>query len=143
MGTPVASLVGGALIGLSASALLLLAGRVAGISGIVGGLLLPRRGELGWRVAFVGGLLVGGLLVAWLVPGSIVPRKGPAPVWLLAVAGLLVGFGTQLAGGCTSGHGVCGLSRFSRRSLVAVVTFMVTGGLAVYLVRHVLPRLVS
>ncbi len=143
MTTPVASLVGGALIGLSASALLVLTGRVAGISGIVGGLLVPRRGEVGWRVAFVGGLLLGGLLVARLVPGSVAPRQGPSPLWLLASAGLLVGFGTQMAGGCTSGHGVCGLSRFSTRSLVAVATFMVTGGLAAYFVRHVLPRLGS
>lgn len=140
MFTPVASLVGGALIGLSASALLILNGRLAGISGIVGGLVQPARSEVGWRVAFVAGLLLGGLFVAWLVPGSVVPRQSVAPTALIAVAGLLVGFGTQLSGGCTSGHGVCGLSRFSRRSFVAVATFMATGGLATFFVRHVLTR---
>jgi uncharacterized membrane protein YedE/YeeE len=141
--TPVASLIGGAFLGLSASALLLLTGRVAGISGVVSGLLVPRRGETGWRVAFVAGLLLGGVLVAWLVPGSVSPRQSATPTWLLLAAGLLVGSGTQLSGGCTSGHGVCGLSRFSKRSLVAVTTFMLTGGLAAYFVRHVLPRLAS
>jgi uncharacterized membrane protein YedE/YeeE len=139
MFTPVASLVGGALVGLSASALLVFTGRVAGISGIAGGLVSPRRGELGWRVAFVSGLLLGGLLVARLVPGSVLPRQGGPPTAVLAFAGVLVGFGTQLGGGCTSGHGVCGLSRLSRRSLVAVVTFMLTGVLGAYLVQHLLP----
>jgi len=139
MFTPVPSLVGGALIGLSASGLLILNGRVAGISGIVGGLVPPRRGDATWRVAFIAGLLLGGLVVGWLVPGSVVPRHGVAPTALIAIAGLLVGFGTALSGGCTSGHGVCGLSRLSRRSFAAVATFMATGGLAVFLVRHVLP----
>jgi uncharacterized protein len=143
MFTPVASIVGGALIGVSASALLVLSGRVAGISGIVGGLVSPRRGELAWRVVFVAGLLIGGWLVAQLVPGSVVSRQASAPIPLLAVAGLLVGFGTQVAGGCTSGHGVCGLSRLSKRSFVAVVTFMLTGVLAAYLTQHVLPGLSS
>jgi uncharacterized protein len=138
--TPVSSLAGGALIGLSASGLLVLNGRVAGISGIVAGLAEPRRGEVAWRIAFVAGLLVGGLVVAWLVPGSVVPRQGVAPTAWVAVAGLLVGIGTQLSGGCTSGHGVCGVSRFSVRSLVAVATFMATGALAAFLVQHVLPR---
>jgi uncharacterized membrane protein YedE/YeeE len=141
MFTPFASLVGGALIGLSASALLVFAGRVAGISGIVGGLFLPARGERGWRIAFVAGLLLGSALVAQLVPGSVVPRQGVAPLSLLAAAGVLVGYGTQLGSGCTSGHGVCGLSRLSRRSFVAVATFMLTGALATYVVRHVLPGL--
>jgi uncharacterized membrane protein YedE/YeeE len=139
--TPVASLVGGALIGLSASALLVLSGRVAGISGIVGGLLQPKGGEVAWRVAFLGGLLLGGVLVQWFVPGSVVPRPGVAPNPLVAISGLLVGIGTQLGGGCTSGHGVCGLSRLSRRSLVAVATFMAAGGFSAFFVQHVLPRL--
>jgi uncharacterized protein len=139
MFTPVSSLAGGALLGLSASGLLVLNGRVAGISGIVAGLVQPMRGEIAWRIAFVAGLLVGGLVVAWLVPGSVVPRQGVAPTALVAVAGLLVGTGTQLSGGCTSGHGVCGLSRFSVRSLVAVATFMATGALAAFFVQHVLP----
>jgi len=141
MFTPVASLLGGALIGLSASALLVLNGRVAGISGIVGGIVQPRRGEVAWRVAFFSGLLLGGVIVARLVPGSIAPRQGTAPMALIALAGLLVGFGTQLSGGCTSGHGVCGVSRLSTRSIVAVVTFMTTGALAVFFVQHVLSRL--
>jgi hypothetical protein len=142
MFTPVTSLIGGALIGTSASALLILNARVAGISGIVGGLVEPRRGEVGWRVAFVAGLLLGGLVVAWLVPGSVVPRRAVAPTAFIAVAGLLVGFGTRLSGGCTSGHGVCGLSRFSKRSFVAVITFMATGGVAAFFVQHVLTKVV-
>jgi uncharacterized membrane protein YedE/YeeE len=140
MFSPIPSLVGGALIGLSASGLLVLNGRVAGISSIVGGLVQPKRGEVGWRVAFVAGLLLGGLVIGWLLPGSVVPRKGMAPTTLIAIAGLLVGFGTALSGGCTSGHGVCGLSRFSKRSFVAVATFMATGGLAVFFIQHLLPR---
>ena len=140
MFTPVASLVGGALIGLSASGLLVLNGRVAGISGILGGLVQPMRDEVAWRVAFLAGLLLGGLCIGWLVPGSIVARAGVAPTGFIAVAGLLVGFGTTLSGGCTSGHGVCGLSRFSTRSFVAVATFIATGGLAVFFIRHLLPR---
>lgn len=141
MVSPVASLIGGALIGASASALLVLNGRVAGISGIVGGLVKPERGEVAWRLAFVAGLLAGGVAIARIVPGSVVRRQGVAPAAFIAVAGLLVGVGTQLGGGCTSGHGVCGLSRFSKRSIVAVATLMTTGGLAVFFVRHVLPRL--
>jgi uncharacterized membrane protein YedE/YeeE len=140
--TPVASLAGGALIGLSASALLCLNGRVAGISGIVGGIVQPRRGEVGWRLAFVAGLLAGGLLLACLLPEVVAPRETGMPNLLVAMAGLLVGFGTQLGGGCTSGHGVCGVSRLSPRSIAAVATFMVTGALAAFLVQHVLlPRL--
>lgn len=139
--TPVAALAGGALIGLSASALLVLNGRVAGISSIVGGLVLPRPRELAWKVAFIAGLLAGGLVLAWRWPAVIAPQPAAIPGVLVAVAGLLVGFGTQLGGGCTSGHGVCGLAQGSRRSLLAVVTFMATGGLAAFFVRHVLPRL--
>jgi uncharacterized membrane protein YedE/YeeE len=139
--TPGSALLGGALIGLSASGLLALAGRVAGISGIVCGLLWPRRGETAWRAAFLAGLLVGGLLVREWAPGVLVPRAPTASAVALAVAGLMVGFGTQLGGGCTSGHGVCGLSRGSLRSAAAVLVFMTTGALAVFVSRHVLPRL--
>jgi uncharacterized membrane protein YedE/YeeE len=138
--TPVPALVGGALIGLSASGLLVLSGRVAGISGILGGLVQPKRGDVAWRFAFVAGLLFGGLVIGRLVPGSVVPRSGVAPTGLIAIAGLLVGFGTALSGGCTSGHGVCGLSRLSKRSLVAVATFIATGVIAVFLVQHLFPR---
>lgn len=130
-------LAGGALIGLSASILLVTSGRIAGISGIVGELLEPKRGEVAWRVAFLAGLLIGALLVAHLVPGSVVPRQGAGA--RMAVGGLLVGIGTQFGNGCTSGHGVCGLSRFSARSLVAVVTFMGTAAGTVFLIRHALP----
>jgi uncharacterized membrane protein YedE/YeeE len=139
--TPVASVAGGALIGLSASALLVLNGRVAGVSSIVGGILQPQRGEVAWRVAFVAGLLAGGLLLAWRLPEAVAPRQTGAHPVLLVVAGLLVGFGTQLGSGCTSGHGVCGVSRLSARSIAAVATFMMTGALAAFLVQHVLlPR---
>ncbi len=138
--TPASALAGGALIGLSASLLLVFNGRIAGISSIVGGLFAPRDG-LGWRAAFLAGLLAGGLLLAWLWPQGLAPRGPTLPIALVAAAGLMVGFGTQLGSGCTSGHGVCGLSRLSVRSLVAVVTFMATGALAVFFVRHVLPGL--
>lgn len=133
--TPLASLAGGVLIGLAASALLLLNGRVAGISGITAGLLGFERGDSGWRAAFVGGLACGGLLLAWLAPASVhdgLLRSAPA----IAAAGFLVGFGARLSNGCTSGHGLCGLSRLSPRSFVAVATFMVTGAATVFAVNH-------
>jgi uncharacterized membrane protein YedE/YeeE len=127
------------LIGLSASLLLLANGRVAGISGVVGSLLAPVRGDVAWRVLFFGGLLTGGLLLAWLRPVSF---AAPAPLKaggaaLLVAAGLLVGFGARLGNGCTSGHGVCGISRGSTRSIAATLTFMATGVLTVFLARHV------
>ncbi|MHB8420554.1 MAG: YeeE/YedE family protein [Myxococcales bacterium] len=133
--TPLASLEGGLLIGLAASALLLVNGRVAGISGIVAGLLGPERGDALWRAAFVAGLLAGGLLVAALLPGAAhsgLVRSAPA----IAAAGFLVGTGARLANGCTSGHGLCGLSRLSPRSLVAVLTFIATGAATVFAVGH-------
>ncbi|QDE84006.1 YeeE/YedE family protein [Myxococcus xanthus] len=133
-------LLGGALIGLSASLLLLANGRVAGISGVVGSLLAPVRGDVAWRVLFFAGLLAGGLLLSWLRPGSFPAPSAPSAggLWLLAGAGLLVGFGSRLGNGCTSGHGVCGISRGSVRSIAATLTFMATGVLTVFLVRHVL-----
>ncbi|AFE05317.1 YeeE/YedE family protein [Corallococcus coralloides DSM 2259] len=132
-------LVGGVLIGLSASLLLLAHGRVAGISGVVGAMLGPIRGDAAWRVLFLGGLLTGGLVLAWLRPGGL-PASVPLSLGhlsLLGGAGLLVGFGSQLGNGCTSGHGVCGISRGSVRSIVATLTFMATGALTVFFVRHV------
>ena len=133
--TPVSALLGGALIGLAASTLLWLDGKVAGVSGIVGGLL--RREEAGWRLAFVAGLVAGGVLLRFALPSAFtITVAEPLPV--LLAAGLLVGFGTQLGNGCTSGHGVCGVSRGSPRSLVATATFMATGILTVLLVRHVI-----
>lgn len=132
--TPIASTVGGALIGLSASILLLFNGRIAGISGIFAGLLSPQRGDTGWRVAFVAGLLVGGLALFLAAPALFaVTYDRTLP--MVAVAGLLVGLGVRLGAGCTSGHGVCGLSRLSPRSLVATLTFIATGALTVVVVR--------
>jgi len=120
------ALLGGGLIGLAASAVLLFSGRIAGISGIVGGLLSWPPSEGRWRLAFVAGLLAGGLMLSAFWPAVF---QVPAGRSLLAigVAGLLVGFGTRMGNGCTSGHGVCGLSRMSVRSLAATVTFMATG----------------
>lgn len=129
------ALAGGVLIGLSAVLLLWLIGRVAGVSGIVGGVMLPRRGDVAWRVAFLLGLVVAGGAVMALWPGAPQPRSGSSP-GLLAVAGLLVGFGTRMGNGCTSGHGVCGLGRLSMRSLVAVLVFMATAMATVLVVRH-------
>ncbi len=124
--TPFLSTLGGALIGLSASALLLFEGRVAGISGIVGGLFAPKAGDIGWRVAFVAGLALAGLGGMFVAPHLLAVEVTRAP-WMLITAGLLVGIGTRLGNGCTSGHGVCGLSRLSPRSLVSVLTFMFVG----------------
>ena len=130
-------LVGGVLIGVAAAALLLFDGKIAGISGIVGGLAQPRRGDVGWRAAFLLGLLVGGAgLLTWR-PEALGP-PAVAPTVTFVVAGLLVGTGTRLGNGCTSGHGVCGVGRGSVRSLVATATFMTTGAATVFLVRHVL-----
>jgi uncharacterized membrane protein YedE/YeeE len=134
--TPFASLFGGILIGLSASAMLLLEGKIAGISGICAGILQPGKGDMFWRSWFVAGLIAGGVLLRIFLPNAydfgIVRSYG-----VLAVAGLLVGFGTRLGNGCTSGHGVCGISRLSPRSIVATVTFIATGAIVVFLVNHV------
>ena len=124
--TPVSAIAGGALIGLSASMLLYFNGRIAGISGVYSGLLRPKAGDLGWRAAFVFGLVAAGVAFTAFVPGIIVPTPDRSMA-LTALAGLLVGVGVRLGNGCTSGHGVCGLTRFSRRSLVATLTFMATG----------------
>lgn len=131
-----AALAGGVLIGLAATLLLWLSGRIAGISGIVGGVILPHKCEWGWRVAFLVGLIGAGAAGLHWVPGAFAPRQGFPPL-LLVVAGLLVGFGTRMGNGCTSGHGVCGLGRLSPRSLVAVLVFMATAIATTYLVRHV------
>jgi hypothetical protein len=133
--TPVSALIGGALIGLSAALFLLSSGRLCGVSGIVGGLLRRGSDARDVRLAFLGGLAAGGLLLRWLYPAAFATAWMPS-VLLAASAGLLVGFGTQLGNGCTSGHGVCGLSRLSVRSLVAVGTFMATGIATVFVTRH-------
>jgi uncharacterized membrane protein YedE/YeeE len=131
-------LVGGGLIGLAVSMLLLFSGRVAGVSGIVGGLVSGGvAGDRGWRWMFTVGLLVGGVLVGVMWPQRMALEGVPS--WpLVAVAGVLVGFGTRLGNGCTSGHGVCGISRMSRRSLVATMTFIGAGMVTVLLTRHLL-----
>ena len=135
--TPVASALGGALIGLASILVLRVQGRVAGISGICGSLLRPTRGDVGWRVAFVLGLLAAGAFALVQAPGAVSLAGAPDLPWV-AVAGLLVGFGTRLGNGCTSGHGVCGVSRLSRRSIVATATFMLAGGTTVFVTHHLL-----
>lgn len=132
--TPLSAAVGGGLIGLAASALILANGRVAGVSGVLGGALQRAPGDLAWRLAFLGGLLVAGLL-AGERSAPLDPGAGLLP---LALAGILVGAGTRYGGGCTSGHGVCGLSRGSVRSLAATLTFMGAGFATVFVSRHVL-----
>ena len=139
--TPVSALLGGALIGLASVWLLAANGRIAGVSGILHGLFSPADARQGqhdaqWRAWFISGLLLAGL--AWQAAGAPVPvREGFPPGWV-AAAGLLVGFGTRMGSGCTSGHGVCGLGRLSSRSLVAVIAFMAAGMLATYVTRQVL-----
>ena len=125
--------IGGLLIGLATSLFLLLKGRVFGISGIIGGLLKPKQNDILWRLLVLLGLLAGGFLSSFLVPSSF--SSNNSNVFLLVVSGFLVGFGTQLGGGCTSGHGVCGLSRLSKRSIVATIVFMFFGMLTVFLAK--------
>ncbi|MCP3142841.1 YeeE/YedE family protein [Pyxidicoccus xibeiensis] len=130
-------LLGGVLIGLSASLLLLFNGRIAGISGIVGGLFTPSRQEVGWRVAFLAGLLLGGALLAVFMPGAL-GAPVAAGVGVPLLSGLLIGLGARLGSGCTSGHGICGIARGATRSIVATATFIATGVLTVFVVRHLL-----
>ena len=135
--TPIASLIGGILIGVSASAMLLFNGKIAGISGIVGGLVDLKKSDTLWRAAFLAGLFAGGFILRLLLPDALefaIVRSGNA----LVLAGFMVGFGARVANGCTSGHGVCGISRFSIRSIVATMIFIAAGAAAVYLVNHLL-----
>ena len=136
--TPISGFAGGALIGLAASILLVVHGRIAGIAGIFGETLRGRghRGDGAYRAAFLVGLAAAGIGLRAAYPSAFGSSVVSWP--LLVVAGLLVGYGTRLGNGCTSGHGVCGLSRFSKRSLVATLTFMATAGVTVFVVRHVL-----
>lgn len=134
--TPWHSLAGGLLIGLAAVAFILLNGRIAGISGILGGLLRPARGDIAWRVAFLAGLVAAPLAYALLAP--LPETHIAAGDGTLVAAGLLVGVGTRYGAGCTSGHGVCGLSRLSPRSLVATACFMLSGFIIVFVLRHVI-----
>lgn len=135
--TPIPSLLGGVLIGLASTGLLLANGKIAGVSGVLGRSLFPAAGDLGWRLAFLVGLPLG----AWLATRLTSDAMGysiTASLPLLVGGGLLVGIGTQLGNGCTSGHGVCGLARGSRRSLAATLTFMAIAAITVFVVRHVL-----
>ena len=130
------SLAGGALIGLAASLVLLTHGRIAGISGLFGGLFLPGYDARSFRLCFIAGLAGAGVLLSIVHPAAFT-STGLPPLAMIGAAGLLVGFGTRLGGGCTSGHGVCGLCRFSARSAVATLTFMATGMITVFVVNHV------
>lgn len=134
--TPWASLAGGILIGSAATLLILLNGRIAGISGIVGGLFRPEKTDIGWRMAFIGGMLGAPLIYRLFI--ELPAIQIDAHYGVLIAAGLIVGVGTRFGSGCTSGHGVCGLSRRSPRSLVATITFMAAGFAAIYAVRHIL-----
>jgi uncharacterized membrane protein YedE/YeeE len=134
--TPWASAAGGLLIGTAAAAFVLIHGRIAGISGVVGGLLRPGAGDVGWRIAFIGGLLAAPACYALLAEYPAPAIEGGLPTMVLA--GILVGVGTRYGSGCTSGHGVCGISRLSPRSLAATLAFMAAGFATVFVVRHLL-----
>ena len=135
--TPLSAAIGGALIGLSAVLLMLLTGRIAGVSGIFGGLLNPGSSDKGWRIAFIAGLILAPLLAGWIGHGMPTPQL-PASWTVIIAAGLLVGFGARLGGGCTSGHGICGVARLSSRSIAATAIFILTAIATVAVTRHVL-----
>lgn len=137
--TPWTSLAGGVLLGVASALFILLNGRVLGISGILGGLLTPKTGDIGWRVALLAGMFAAPAVYALLAPaGFITAPRIDASFGLVVLAGLLVGIGTRYGSGCTSGHGVCGLSRLSPRSLVATLAFMGTGFVTVFVIRHLI-----
>jgi len=133
--TPWASLSGGVIIGIAAAMFILLNGRIAGISGILGGLLIPKKGDVLWRALFVVGMVLAP--TAWLLTGPLPEMQIDAGYPLLIIAGLIVGISTRYGSGCTSGHGVCGISRLSPRSIVATLAFMFTGFVTVYIMRQV------
>ena len=135
--TPWTSLSGGILLGIASAMFVLLSGRILGISGILGGLLAPRMGDIGWRLAFLLGMGAAPLVFAAVMPAELLPAvRIDASEPVIALAGVLVGLGTRYGSGCTRGHGVCGLSRLSPRSLVATLSFMAAGFATVYLLRH-------
>lgn len=135
--TPWSSLIGGLLLGVAAGALFLNSGRILGITGILEGLLMPKSQDGVWRFAFLLGLLAAPLAAKWLIPAELVHTPRIDANWAMVItAGLLVGFGTRWGAGCTSGHGICGLSRLSLRSLVATLSFMGAGFVTVFVVRH-------
>ena len=133
--TPVSALIGGALIGIAATLLLALNGRIAGVSGVLGRLFDPVPGDVAWRVVFLLGLMLGARAYGLFQPVRI---EVTSSIIVLVIGGLLVGYGTQLGNGCTSGHGVCGIARLSPRSIVATLVFMASAAITVYLVRHVI-----
>ncbi|WP_428355225.1 YeeE/YedE family protein [Methyloprofundus sp.] len=135
--TPISALAGGALIGLSVSLLLLFNGRIAGISGIMNGLFIAPKKEEIWRGLFLVGLILGAFIFQFFTDGSVQLRQG-YPLVLLIIGGFLVGFGTRMGSGCTSGHGICGIANFSIRSIMATVTFMLSGMLTVFIIKHLL-----
>ena len=137
--TPLTSLLGGVLLGIAAGSLFLNSGRILGITGILEGLLTPKAQDTSWRVAFLLGLLTAPLAAKLMLPADLLHTPQVDASWLMVVvAGVLVGFGTRWGAGCTSGHGICGLSRLSMRSGVATVSFMGTGFVTVFVIRHVL-----
>ncbi len=139
--TPFPAAAGGALVGLAAVILMALNGRIAGVSGIVAGIMAPLRGEaradFSWRLAFIAGLIVAPLIVS-LFRGEVISVSFPHPIWMMALGGLFVGYGARLGSGCTSGHGVCGIARFSKRSIAATATFMATAIVTVFVVNRLL-----
>ena len=134
--TPASALIGGAIIGAAAALFVMLNGRIAGVSGILGGLARPQAGDISWRIAFVAGLIAAPL--AWRLLAALPEIRVDASVPVLVAAGLLVGIGTRYGGGCTSGHGVCGVARLSPRSIAATLAFMAAGFATVYVARHVI-----
>lgn len=135
--TPLSATAGGALIGVSVTLLLLFNGRIGGVSGIMNGALFAHKGDRSWRLVFLCGLILGAVIFRLWLPDFNSPRLN-YPLWLLGLGGFLIGFGTRMSGGCTSGHGICGLATLSIRSLIATLTFMAAGMMTVYIIRHVL-----
>ena len=135
--TPYSALFGGLLIGFGATIMLLLNGRITGVSGILSGLLAPVKGDNLWRLCFLFGMVAGAGIFVKLFPESFIPRTN-FPLELLIIAGFLVGLGTRLGNGCTSGHGVCGIARLSTRSIIATLVFIFSGGVSVFIIRHII-----
>jgi len=133
--TPFSAMAGGALIGISVTLLLLFNGRIGGVSGIMNGVFFAPKSDRIWRLIFLTGLVLGGFIFQRLVPDFNVPRQN-YPLFLLGLGGFLIGFGTRMSGGCTSGHGICGIANLSIRSLIATLTFMATGMITVFIIRH-------
>ena len=136
--TPVSAIIGGILIGLAVTLLLLFNGRMAGVSGIMNGIFYSPKTEMQWRTVFLSGLMIGAFLFQKISSPDLVILRTGYPLWLLATGGFLVGIGTRLGSGCTSGHGICGIANLAMRSIVATLIFMTSGIITVYVIRHVL-----